>query len=186
MGGGGHGKRRVSTGGSSGSGSSSGGISSAVDETKKRETQRKLTDYINETGIDTVRRIATIYDPTLGTAIKVAQFVYENKEELKEAYSEIYQTWSSDASLEEKIADTASTVVHTTATIAKKEGKDVLIKYAASELSDAAVEVVEREGIFDKMDSALNIPGAGERFKDLLHDTIEKETENSLKKMKGA
>ena len=140
-------------------------------------------DYINEKGVDTVRRIATIYDPTIGAVVKVAEFVYKNKEELSEAYSEIRYTWSSDASLEEKIAETASTIVHTAATITKKEGKDALIKYAASELSDAAVEAIDREGTFDKVDSALNIPRAGERFKDLLHDTIEKEIENSLKKL---
>lgn len=177
--------RNSSSGGSrsSGSGGSGGGVSSTEEEAKKREVQTKLTDYINENGVDAVRRIATIYDPTLGTVIRVAEFVYENREELSEAYSEVYHTWSSDASLEEKITETASTVVHTAATIAKKEGKDALIKYAASELSDAAVEAVDSAGIFDKVDSALNIPGAGERFKDLLHDTIEKETENSLKKL---
>lgn len=102
-----------------------------------------------------------------------------------EAYSEINQTWSSDANLEEKIVDTASTVIHTTATIVKKEGMASVVKLAAKGLSNTAISVVEEEGIFDKVDSALNIPNAGDHFKDLLKDTIEKETENSLSKVVG-
>ena len=155
------------------------------EENRKRETQTKLTDYINREGVDKVRKIVSVYDPALGTITKVVQFVYENREELMEAYSEINQTWSSDASLEEKIVDTASTIIHTTATIVKKEGMASVVKLAAKGLSSVAVNVVEEEGIFDKVDSALNIPGAGDRFKDLLKDTLEKETENSLSKILG-
>jgi len=186
MGSGGHRKREVSSGSSNDSGyGGSGGVGATEEENRKRETQTKLTDYINREGVDKVRKIVSVYDPTLGTVIKVAQFVYENREELMEAYSEINQTWSSDANLEEKIVDTASTVIHTTATIVKKEGMTSVVKLAAKELSSAAVSVVEEEGIFDKVDSALNIPGAGDHFKDLLKDTIEKETENSLSKVVG-
>ena len=186
MGGGSGKKRRTSSGSSGGSGSGGGGIGSAEQETKRKEVQTKLTDYISQQGVDKIRSIVTVFDPTLGTIVKVAQFVYENREELAEAYTEISNTWSSDSSLEEKISETAYTVVGTTTTIVKKKGLSYVVSLAARELSDAAVETVDKTGVFDKIDTALKIPNAGDRFKDLLKNTIEKETENTLGKVVGA
>ena len=184
--GGGSGARRTSARHSGSSGFGSGGITLAEQENKRREVQKKLTDYINEQGIDKIRSVVSVYDPSLGTVIKVAQFVYENREELTEAYTEISNTWSSDRSLEEKIINTANTVISTTATIIKKKGISYVISLAAQELSDGAIESVDNAGIFDKIDGAINIPNAGDKFKDLLKNTIEKETENALGKIVGA
>lgn len=67
----------------------------------------------------------------------------------------------------------------------KKKGMSYVVSLVARELSDAAIETVDEAGIFDKIDTALNIPNGGDRFKDLLKDTIEKETENTLNKLLG-
>lgn len=154
-------------------------------ENKIRETQRKLTEYINQEGLNTVRKIVTIYDPVLGTNVKIAHTLYKNRNELIRTYSKINRIWNNNASLEKNIGDTTSTLRHMTTTIIRKESTNEATKIIAKELSSNAVELLENEGIFDRIDSTLNIPNAGAHFKDLLQNTLEKESTNTLSKMAG-
>lgn len=154
-------------------------------ENKIRETQKKLAEYINQEGLNTVRRIVTVYDPVLGTNVKIAHSIYKNRDELIRTYSKINRIWNSNAGLEKNIADTTSTVMHMTTTIVRKESKNKATKIIAKELSSNAVELLENEGIFDRIDSTLNIPDAGAHFKDLLQNTLEKESANTLSNMAG-
>ena len=152
-------------------------------ESLDERVESKIENYVEKIGIDKLKGIIKTIDPTVGTVVNVADYIYKNREELILAYSKIESTWNSDQSLEDKITETAQTMVKTTGKLIKKKVVETVISVASQTISKEAVNSLEKKKIFENIDSSLKIPGAGEHFRNLLQDSIKKETENSLSRI---
>lgn len=121
------------------------------------------------------------FAPGLYQGLAFIEFLYKHRNVIIRTIDNVAQIWSDGTSpVSEKIFSTVGEVAHGGVDIARKELKDNWKSYVASAFSQEAVKLIEERNIIDTVANEIDLPGHKERFKDLLEDTIEKQTEEVL------
>lgn len=127
------------------------------------------------------RTLLKYFTPGLYHGLLFAEFLYRHKEVIVKTIANVAQIWSKgDTPVSEKVITTLEEIVKGGTDIAKKELRDNMISYVSSEFAEEAVGILEEKGIVNTVVQEVKLENHKERFKDLLNDTIEQQTEGVL------
>jgi hypothetical protein len=115
----------------------------------------------------------------------LAKTLYKHKDRIYRTIDDVARIWSEEGSISEKIVKSGTEILKTGAHIAKEEIKEKFVRYVSSRFSEAVVNKLDDSGVIDKVAHEVKLDNHAERFKDLLEDTIEKQTADTLEELIG-
>ena len=167
----------------------------------KEQEHRRLTDYLDEGGLEQIihksrksiikhreahARAALKYlYPEAYSGLLLAEFLYKHKEVIYKTIEDIDEIWSDDSSISEKIVETGATIIKSGAEITKKELKEKVIDYISSKFAEAATDKIDRNKIIEKVSGEVGLEDHADRFKDLLKNTIQEQTADTIESIFG-
>ena len=119
-------------------------------------------------------------DPTVGTIIAVTKKILEHKEAICTTIEDVVNTWNSEKSTEEKIADTIYEVAKGTAKIAIEEVKQKLLEDGAKNI----VDLIDRNHTIEALEAELSKCGVKVGVRDFIQDSISNEMETFIEGIK--
>jgi len=124
--------------------------------------------------------------PGVYQGLILLEFLYKRRGVIMKTIDTVAGIWSDDSTpVSDKVLSTAGEVVKVGAEIVKDEFKEKGVSYIAGAFADQATEAIDQTGAIDTVSNAVGLSDHKDRFKDLLEDTIEKQTELVLKKAMG-
>lgn len=128
----------------------------------------------------------SIVAPGLYQGLQIFEFLYKHSGTIVKTIENVVDIWSDDsAPVTDKIVGTAGEVLQGGYEIAKDEFKDKGVGIIASAFAETATNAIENTGAINTVSEAVGLENHSGRFKDLLEDTIEKQTTNVLNNIIG-
>ena len=176
---------------SSGSGGGSSGAVTTLNKYKKPKSDR-LEDIVSDSSKSIIKHRQAIAKISLKFlypegyyGLLLAKTLYKHRERIYKTIDDVVTIWSEDGPISEKIVKSGMKIVGVGADILKKEIKEKFISYVSSRFSEAVVEKIDEKGIIEKVANEVNLENHSDRFRDLLKDTIEKQTTDTLEELIG-
>ena len=143
-----------------------------VGKSRKKKINAKSSKEDLEANYGAMKTVVKYTDPSLYTALLIAEGLYNNRELIVELIQTTVEIWNDEQTpVSSKLEQTVEMLVEQ----GVKHGEEYVKEKVADGFTSIAMGIIKNTGVTEKIGEASPIPHSKEIFEDLLEDTIRKE-----------